>query len=199
MSEPETIFRSRSTILDVVTPPLPSMAEQTLDLRHVPRAQAYAELEMHLEAVLAGVDDEIAIMATLSALLHHAFGHLWTGFYRVVEPGRLLRVGPYQGTLGCLEIQFGKGVCGSAAAERRTFVVPDVNDFPGHITCDARSRSEIVVPVTGPDDSLIAVLDVDSDQPSAFGDADAEGLERLVRRFGRVAGTAGGTSIGNRG
>lgn len=175
------------------------MAEQTLDLRHVPRAQAYAELEMHLEAVLAGVDDEITIMATLSALLHHAFGHLWTGFYRVVEPGRLLRVGPYQGTLGCLEIQFGKGVCGTAAAERRTLVVPDVNDFPGHITCDARARSEIVVPVTGPNDSLIAVLDVDSDQPSAFGDVDAEGLERLVRRFARVAGTAGGTSIGSRG
>ena len=159
------------------------MAEQTLDLRSVPKAQAYAELEMHVEAVLAGIGDEIAAMATLSALLHHGFGHLWTGFYRVVDAGRLLRVGPYQGTLGCLEIEFGKGVCGTAAAERRTIVVPDVGVFPGHIACDARSRSEIVVPVVGPDDALIAVLDIDSDRLGAFGDVDARALERLVRRF----------------
>ena len=174
------------------------MAEQTLDLRHLPRPQAYAELEAHVDAVLAGIDDEIAEMATLSALLHHAFGHLWTGFYRVVEPGRRLRVGPYQGTLGCLDIEFGKGVCGTAAAERRTVIVPDVQAFPGHITCDARSRSEIVVPVTGPDDTLIAVLDIDSEHPAAFDEADAQGLERLMRRFAR-AGAAGGTGAVQRG
>src|SRR5215217_645611 len=113
------------------------MAEETLDLRSLPKPQAYAQLADHLEAVLAGISDEVAAMATVSCLVHHAFGHLWTGFYRVVEPGRLLRVGPYQGTLGCLEIAFGRGVCGTAAAELRTVVVEDVNEFPGHIACDA--------------------------------------------------------------
>jgi GAF domain-containing protein len=134
-------------------------------------------------AVLDGVDDDIAAMATISALVHHAFGHLWTGFYRVVEPGRLLRVGPYQGTLGCLDIAIGRGVCGTAAAERRTLVVDDVHAFPGHITCDARSASEIVVPVFGRDGELLAVLDVDSAERAAFDDRDREGLERIVSWF----------------
>jgi GAF domain-containing protein len=136
--------------------------------------------------VLGGLDDEIAAMATISCLVHHAFAHLWTGFYRVVEPGRLLRVGPYQGTLGCLEIAFGRGVCGTSAAEQRTVVVPDVERFPGHITCDSRARSEIVVPVLAADGSLRAVFDVDSDRPAAFDDEDAAGLERLVAWFRQV-------------
>src|SRR5919112_527560 len=139
------------------------MAEETLDLRAVPKREAYEQLAGHVDAVLAGIDDPIAGMATISCLVHHAFGHLWTGFYRVVEPDRLLRVGPYQGTLGCLDIAFGRGVCGTAAAERRTVVVEDVHAFPGHITCDARSRSEIVVPVFDRTGALIAVFDVDSD------------------------------------
>ncbi|MHB0949048.1 MAG: GAF domain-containing protein [Gemmatimonadaceae bacterium] len=159
------------------------MAEITLDLRARPRAEAYRELQQHVEATLEGIDDEIAAMATMSCLIHHAFGHLWTGFYRVVDRGRLLRVGPYQGTLGCLEIAFGRGVCGTAAAEDRTVVVDDVEAFPGHIACDGRSRSEIVVPVHRPDGSLLAVLDVDSESLAAFGDADREGLERLVAWF----------------
>ena len=162
------------------------MAEVTLDLRDVPRAEAYRTLETQLESVLAGIDDSIAGMATISALLHHGFGHLWTGFYRVVEPGRLLRVGPYQGTLGCLDIEFGKGVCGTAAARRETVIVADVHAFPGHITCDPRSRSEIVVPVLDGDGELIAVLDIDSDQPAAFSEEDREGLESLLRWFERV-------------
>src|SRR5205085_2117808 len=108
-----------------------------------PKARAYAELERLARSVLEDTRDEIAVMATLSALIHHAFGHLWTGFYRTAEDGNL-RVGPYQGSLGCLEIALGRGVCGTAAKERRTVVVPDVHAFPGHITCDARSRSEIV-------------------------------------------------------
>jgi L-methionine (R)-S-oxide reductase len=159
------------------------MAEITLDLRDVDRRQAYDELHQHITAVLEGIDDEIAAMATISALVHHAFGHLWTGFYRVVEPGRLLRVGPYQGTLGCLEIAIGRGVCGTAAAERRTVVVDDVHAFPGHIACDARSASEIVVPVIGRDGALLAVLDVDSERLAAFDDRDREGLERIVAWF----------------
>ena len=160
------------------------MAEVLLDLRSMPKVQAYADLEMQIEAVLEGTVDEIAAMATMSAVIHHSFGHLWTGFYRVVEPGRLLRVGPYQGTLGCLDIAFGRGVCGTAAAERRTVVVPDVHAFPGHIACDARSRSEIVVPVFDSAGALLAVLDVDSDRPAAFDEEDRVGLERVVGWFG---------------
>ena len=126
------------------------MADVILDLRGLPKAQAYSELRAQILAVLDGVTDQVAAMATVSAMVHHAFGYLWTGFYRVVEPDRLLRVGPYQGSLGCLEIPFGKGVCGTAAAERRTVIVANVATFPGHITCNARSRSEIVVPVLDP-------------------------------------------------
>src|SRR5688572_7634594 len=141
---------------------------------------------------MADTDDPVTAMATVSALLHHGFGFLWTGFYRVVSP-ELLRVGPYQGTLGCLEIPFGKGVCGTAAAERRTVVVEDVHQFPGHIACDARSRSEIVVPVLDARGELLAVLDVDSERVAAFDDDDRAGLERLVRRFARprASGTTG--------
>lgn len=157
------------------------------DLRDVPREDAYARLLEIQSLVLEGSTDVIAGMATTSALLHHAFGHLWTGFYRVVEPGALLRVGPYQGSLGCQEIAFGRGVCGTAAAERRTVVVPDVHAFPGHIACDARSASEIVVPVTNAQGDLIAVLDIDSPERNAFGDADVAGLERLVAWFARAA------------
>ncbi|HEX2781344.1 MAG TPA: GAF domain-containing protein [Gemmatimonadaceae bacterium] len=162
------------------------MAEVTLDLRDVPRLEAYETLEQHVESVLEGIDDPIAGMATIATLLHHGFGHLWTGFYRVVEPERLLRVGPYQGTLGCLEIEFGKGVCGTAAARRETVLVEDVHSFPGHITCDARSRSEIVVPVFDGARRLIAVLDIDSDKRAAFGVEDQRALERLMRWFERT-------------
>ena len=159
------------------------MAETIPDLRNVPKTRAYAELQGHLNAILDGVDDEVTAMATMAALLHHSLGHLWTGFYRVVEPGQLLRVGPYQGSLGCLDIAFGRGVCGTAAAERKTVIVPDVGKYPGHIACDARARSEIVVPVIGRRADLIAVLDVDSDRLSAFDGEDARGLEQLVSRF----------------
>lgn len=159
------------------------MAEHASDLRGLPKPNAYEQLDDEVRAVLQGVTDPITAMATMSALIHHGFGHLWTGFYRVVEPETLLRVGPYQGTLGCLEIAFGRGVCGTAAAERRTVIVADVNDFPGHITCDARSRSEIVVPVVNAADALIAVLDVDAAEPGAFDEEDRRGLERLVAWF----------------
>ena len=156
------------------------------DLRDVPRGQAYAQLVTLQRLLLEGSSDPIAAMATTSALLHHAFGHLWTGFYRVVEPDTLLRVGPYQGSLGCLDIAFGRGVCGTAASERRTIVVADVHSFPGHITCDARSQSEIVVPVFDARGSLVAVLDIDSAVPNAFHDVDRVGLESLVAWFAKT-------------
>lgn len=161
------------------------MAEVMLDLRHAPKDRAYAQLHSHIIAVLSGIDDDIAGMATMSALVHHAFGHLWTGFYRVVAP-RQLRVGPYQGSLGCLDIEFGRGVCGTAAAEERTVIVPDVQRYPGHITCDARSKSEIVVPVRNASGKLIAVLDIDSEQRARFDEQDAAGLERIVTWFAGV-------------
>ncbi len=161
------------------------MAEMTIDLRGMPLAEAYDELGNQARAVLEGIDDDVAAMATISSLVHNAFGHLWTGFYRVVEPGALLRVGPYQGTLGCLEIQFGRGVCGTAAATKETQIVKDVMTFAGHITCDARSRSEVVVPVFGPDDQLIAVFDIDSDRVGTFSLEDRAGLENLVEWFRR--------------
>jgi GAF domain-containing protein len=163
------------------------MAETIVDLRDIPRAMAYAELTDQVNLVLEGIEDPICGMATISALVHGALGFLWTGFYRVVEPGKLMRVGPYQGSLGCLEIAFSKGVCGTAATDRRTVIVDDVDLFPGHIACDARARSEIVVPVFNRRGDLIAVLDVDSETPSAFNEEDQAGLESIVRWFQRTA------------
>jgi L-methionine (R)-S-oxide reductase len=126
--------------------------------------------------------DDIALMATINSVLSHHFPHFyWTGFYRVC--GDRLIVGPYIGTVGCLQIAIGKGVCGTSAAKRETVIVPDVHEFPGHIACDANSRSEIVVPVFGPEHELIAVLDVDSDQLDAFDEVDRMGLERIVGLF----------------
>lgn len=158
------------------------MSESVLDLRREPKDRAYAQLHSQFIGVMAGIDDDVAGMATLSSMLHHSFGFLWTGFYRVVAAD-LLRVGPYQGTLGCLEIAFGRGVCGTAARERRTLVVPDVARFPGHIACDARSRSEIVLPVYDRTNELIAVLDIDSDALARFDQQDADGLQNILRWF----------------
>ncbi len=155
------------------------------DLRSLPRAEAYATIKRNVDAILEGVTDEVAAMATIAALIHHSLGYLWTGFYRVVAP-HLLQVGPYQGGLGCIDIQFGRGVCGTAAADRRTVIVEDVDKFPGHIACDARSRSEIVVPVMNASNDLIAVLDIDSEAVGSFGQDDKAGLEAIVHWF-RVA------------
>jgi GAF domain-containing protein len=163
------------------------MAESIPDLRSEPKNRAYAELYSHSTAALAGIDDVIAVMSTLSSLIHFSMGHLWTGFYRVVEPGKLLRVGPYQGSLGCLEIRFGQGVCGAAAQSGETIIVPDVEKFPGHITCDSRSRSEIVVPIRNSRGELLGVLDVDSESLAAFDDEDRKGLERIATLFEKLS------------
>jgi GAF domain-containing protein len=163
------------------------MSETVADLREAPRPSAYSELAEHINLVLDGIDDPVSAMATISALLQNSLGFLWTGFYRVVEPGKLMRIGPYQGSLGCLEIAFGKGVCGTAAAERRTVIVDDVDLFPGHITCDARAKSEIVVPVFNGRRELIAVLDIDSEVRGSFNDEDRKGLEDIVKWFERTS------------
>ena len=146
------------------------------------KAARYADLMVEIAAVLEGEPDRTARMATVVAMLAQTFDHFfWTGFY-VVDPTRRdeLVVGPYQGTLGCLRIAFGRGVCGAAAASRTTQVVEDVHAFPGHIACDARSASEIVVPVFDAAGDLIAVLDVDSETPAAFNEVDQAGLERIL-------------------
>ncbi len=154
------------------------------DDRPADKAERYAEVEQEILAVLDGEPDRIARMATVASMLADAFpAFFWTGFY-VVDPakGTELVVGPYQGTLGCLRIPFGRGVCGAAAATRTTQVVEDVDAFPGHIACDSRSASEIVVPVSDAAGNLIAVLDVDATEKAAFDAVDAEALERLMGR-----------------
>ncbi|MBY0422195.1 MAG: GAF domain-containing protein [Parvularculaceae bacterium] len=148
------------------------------------KSARYREVEKEIAATVEGETNLVARMATVANLLHHAFDHyFWTGFY-VVDPekARELVVGPYQGSLGCLRIPFGKGVCGTAAERRATVVVPDVHEFPGHIACDSRSESEIVVPVFDRSGRLIAVFDVDSDEKAMFDATDQEHLERILRR-----------------
>jgi L-methionine (R)-S-oxide reductase len=159
------------------------MAETVRALSGLSKKDAWAVLLEETAAILDGVQDEVTAMATISSLVHHGFHTLWTGFYRVVTPGKLLRVGPYQGTLGCLEIAFGKGVCGTAAAERRTVVVQDVHAFPGHIACDSRSLSEIVAPVFDKQGALIAVFDIDSSSLGTFDEEDRAGIEKLLAWF----------------
>ena len=149
------------------------------------KSALYSEAEREIVAILddeGGFElDAIARMATIASVLASKFEYyFWTGFYRA--DGDRLVVGPYIGTVGCLQIQFGKGVCGTAATKRETLVVDDVNAFPGHIACDARSKSEIVVPVFDSAGDLVAVLDVDSDRPAAFDDDDRRGLESICRR-----------------
>lgn len=141
----------------------------------------YTDVEMQIAGVLDGEPNRTARLATIACLLSHAFDDFyWTGFY-LVDPDKPeeLVVGPYQGTLGCLRIAFGRGVCGTAAAERKPQIVADVHAFPGHIACDAASQSEVVVPVFD-GDTLIGVLDVDSARKGAFDQSDAEALERIV-------------------
>lgn len=145
------------------------------------KQETYRRMLQEAEAVLEGIDDPLTLLSTAVAVVHHALPYAsWTGFYRLVAP-ELLRVGPYQGPVACLEIPMGRGVCGTAAAERRTQVVPDVHAFPGHIACDAAARSEIVVPIDDARGDLAAVLDLDSHRPAAFDEVDREGLERLAK------------------
>jgi len=146
------------------------------------KGERYEEVAKEIAAVLEGEKNLIARMVTVSNLLHHAFDHyFWTGFYLVDEEKRdELVVGPYQGTLGCLRIPFSRGVCGACAAKRETVIVDDVHAFPGHVACDSRSQSEIVVPVVDGSGRLIAVFDVDSDKPSQFDEEDRRGIEAII-------------------
>ena len=148
------------------------------------RAETYAELKAEIDSVVAGETYVPARFASAACLLSQAFAprFFWTGFYVVdpLKPEELV-VGPYEGTLGCLRIPFGKGVCGACADRRESIIVPDVHAFPGHIACDSRTNSEIVVPVFDADGALAAVLDVDSEQADAFDEDDRLGLEAICR------------------
>lgn len=147
----------------------------------------YATLRKVVASLTETETDEIALMATVVCEVHHADDRFdWTGFYRVVAP-ELLKIGPYQGGHGCLHIPFARGVCGAAATTGRTQIVPDVDAFPGHIACASSTRSEIVLPVRNAAGDLIAVFDIDSDQPDAFTEKDAQGLGRVLDDvFGRL-------------
>ena len=138
----------------------------------------YRLLERQIAALLEGEADTIAKMANVAAVLHETFGFWWTGFYRVA--GNELVLGPFQGPVACMHIPFGKGVCGTAWKRNETVVVPDVEQFPGHIACSSASRSEIVVPVHGADGAVTAVLDIDSDRLATFDGEDKVWLEKIV-------------------
>ena len=142
----------------------------------------YEQAHSEILAVLDGETNPTAQMATIACLLAHAFpGNIWTGFYLAdPEKPQELVVGPYQGTLGCLRIPYDKGVCGAAARTGETQVVEDVHDFPGHIACDSRSVSEIVIPVRNEAGEVFAVLDIDSPDRGTFDETDREALENLI-------------------
>ena len=140
----------------------------------------YATLAATIAALTEGEDDAISLMATIVCEVHHSDERFdWTGFYRVVGPD-LLKIGPYQGGHGCLVIPFSRGVCGAAARTGQVQLVPDVDAFPGHIACASSTRSEIVLPVRGKDGQLLAVFDIDSDQPDAFDQEDADRLQSIL-------------------
>ncbi|MGD0505261.1 MAG: GAF domain-containing protein [Steroidobacteraceae bacterium] len=158
----------------------------------LPKAGIFAELRQQLAGLIAGERDGLANAANLTALIHEAMPALnWAGFY-FLRGGELI-LGPFQGKVACVRIPLGKGVCGTAAERRETVVVPDVHEFPGHIACDAASRSEIVVPLIQ-SGRLLGVLDLDSPEPGRFDREDADGLQTLVgllidgSDFGRLAG-----------
>ena len=146
------------------------------------KAEKYEVLYKQIKELVGYETDEIANMANISSMIHETFGFLWTGFYRVV--GEELVLAPFQGPLACSRIKFGKGVCGTAWKEECSLVVPDVEQFPGHIACSSLSRSEIVVPVLS-DGVIVAVLDIDSRELSTFDKEDRFWLEKIVSLLGR--------------
>ncbi len=154
------------------------MAEELMINKQAGKADKYRELMPQLEALVKNEKDVIANMANISAALWQTFHFFWVGFYRVVDEELVL--GPFQGPIACTRIRRGRGVCGSAWKEGKTLVVPDVDQFPGHIACNSASRSEIVVPVRNQVGEITAVLDIDSDQLDSFDKTDVLYLERVV-------------------
>lgn len=141
--------------------------------------EKYQLLTKQIESLIAGENDTVAVMANVCAAIQQEMGFFWTGFYRVVNDELLL--GPFQGPVACMHIPFGRGVCGSAWKQRQTIVVPDVQQFPGHIACSSLSRSEIVVPLFTEIGEVSAVLDIDSKELNTFDDTDRQYLENICK------------------
>jgi L-methionine (R)-S-oxide reductase len=153
------------------------MSETLFLTPDLPKAGRYAELHPQIEALTTGEADRTANLANTAAALRQAFGFFWVGFYLV--QGEELVLGPFQGPIACTRIRRGRGVCGASWAEARTVLVPDVEEFPGHIACSSDSKSEIVVPIFK-NGEVVAVLDVDSDQLNDFDHDDQAALEQLM-------------------
>ena len=143
------------------------------------KSQKYQMLVSQIASLIEGEADQIAVMSNVAAAIHQEMKFWWTGFYRVV--GDELLLGPFQGPVACMHIPFGRGVCGTAWQRQQTVVVPDVDQFPGHIACSSQSRSEIVVPVFSPDGKVTAVLDIDSEKLATFDDVDRQHLEQICK------------------
>ena len=154
------------------------MAESIAFSKTADRKTVYAEIAPQIEALVTGETDLIANLANITAVLKEAFGFFWVGFY-LVKDGQLV-LGPFQGPLACTRIKFDEGVCGHAYSTRETVIVPNVDEFPGHIACSSAAKSEIVVPLFDGDGVVIAVLDVDSDRIGDFSDVDRDGLEKIA-------------------
>lgn len=156
------------------------MAEN-LEIIDGSKAEKYEALYPQIEAVVNAEKDPIANMANVAAMIHETFGFWWTGFYRVIDG--ILVLGPFQGPLACTRIKKGRGVCGTAWQEDRTQLVPDVDQFPGHIACSSASRSEIVVPLHNAAGEVSGVLDIDSADLNTFDETDAFWLEKVAKLF----------------
>ena len=155
------------------------MSESIVISKNQPKEVVYSELFPQLKSLLEGETDLIANLANISSALKEVFGWWWVGFYLV--KGNELVLGPFQGPVACTRIAFGRGVCGTAWKEKRSVLVPDVNQFPGHIACSSASVSEIVVPVFGENNEVFAVLDVDSERNDVLDEVDVEWLEKIVK------------------
>lgn len=153
------------------------MAEE-LHISDGNKEEKYALLYKQIVSLIEGENDTIANMANIAAMIHNTFGFWWTGFYRVINNELIL--GPFQGPLACSRIEFGKGVCGTAWEKHTTQVVPDVEQFPGHIACSSASKSEIVVPISDKKGKVTAVLDIDSENLATFDETDREWLEKIA-------------------
>ena len=148
------------------------------------KEEKYSLLTEQIKSLTEGETDAIAVMANVCAAIQQEMGFFWTGFYRVV--GNELLLGPFQGPVACMHIPFGKGVCGSAWKQRETIVVPDVEQFPGHIACSSLSRSEIVVPLFSDSGEVTAVLDIDSKELATFDNTDRKYLEAICELIASI-------------
>jgi len=159
------------------------MAEAVAYSKTASRATRYHEILPQISALIDGETDLTANLANVAAVLKEVFGFFWVGFYLVKE--QQLVLGPFQGPLACTRINFDQGVCGHAYTTRQTVIVPDVDEFPGHIACASASKSEIVLPIIGSDGNVLGVLDVDSDRLDDFSSVDADGLGAIVKMIER--------------